>query len=409
MNDFTEVVEITLEQKIETDLVKANVTDAVIGKLKSNYGNLRLASLDDKGGYLEIKDAAKECAKWRNTAVKVCKAGREDAIKVQKLWVAKEKEVVGKILEVETPLDAEIAKFDAEVERKDNEVKWLQEEAYMKRTQELTRMGASYDNGEFSLGNFSMEALLVKESSENIWAEQVFPKFQAEYKIIEAERIEQKRIQDEKDAAIRKEREDFERQQAEFKAQQEAFKKQQEEDQRRKDEETRLQREAEEKKNREIFKHRSGVLSSLGMYFGGDNFYYTNAVLISNEDVISLPENEWVDLITKTTSNITKIKSEAAEKEHARIDAEKKAAEELAAKNEREKIEREQREAEQRRQQEEAKKAEDLLKSGDKANWEALLEHISAITVPPFKSGQYRKVASIVTEKLKEIQNLKPY
>ena len=66
MSEFTEVVEITLEQKIETDLVKANVTDAVIGSLKAKYGTLRLKSVDDKGTYLEIKDGAKECAKWRN-------------------------------------------------------------------------------------------------------------------------------------------------------------------------------------------------------------------------------------------------------------------------------------------------------------------------------------------------------
>ena len=145
------------------------------------------------------------------------------------------------------------------------------------------------------------------------------------------------------------------------------------------------------------------------MRFNGVEFYYGTIILISQKEIVSLPENEWVDFVTKTSASISKSKAEAAEKEQARIEAEKKAAEELAAQREREKMEREQREAEQRRQADEAKKAEELLKAGDKANWEALLEAISKITVPPFKSGQYRKVASIVTEKLKEIQNLKPY
>ncbi|CAK9250149.1 unnamed protein product [Sphagnum jensenii] len=140
------------------------------------------------------------------------------------------------------------------------------------------------------------------------------------------------------------------------------------------------------KKNREIFKHRSGVLSGLDMRFNGVEFYYGTTITISQKEAIALPENEWVDFITATTASISKIKAEEAERRQAKIDAEKKEAEELAATREREKIEREQREAEQRRQQEEAKKAEDLLKAGDKANWDALLGHIAAITVPPSKA-----------------------
>ena len=98
-----------------------------------------------------------------------------------------------------------------------------------------------------------------------------------------------------------------------------------------------------------------------------------------------------------------------AKKELERIASEKEAAEKLAAEKERARIEEENKQAAIKIQQEAARKAEELARAGDKANLEALLEHISAITVPPFKSGQYRKVASIITEKLKEIQNLKPY
>lgn len=403
-----EVIEISLEKKIETELVRANVTDAVLANLKTKYGGMKLKALDDKESYLELKEAAKECSKIRNVAVKLCKAGRADAIKVQGLWIAKEKEVVGKVEEVEKPLDAEIALFDAEVERKANEVKRLQEEAYMKRTQALTHMGALYSDNTFTLGGFSIEANLVKESSEDVWVKSMLPRFQEEFQKIDAERVERERLQAERDAAIQQEREELARQQAAFKEQQEAFAKQQAEEQRRKETEERERKEAEEKKNREVFKHRSGILSGLDMKFNGSEFYYSG-IVIPQANIIAMSETDWTDYVVATTGQIKELKQAAAQREQERIDSERKAAEELAATRERERIAEEQRLAEIKRQQEEARKAEELAKAGDKANWESFIAAVSSILKPTFKSGQYRKIAAIANEKLDEIKSLKPY
>jgi chromosome segregation ATPase len=101
-----------LDDKMEQALSKVNVTNYVIDTLKAKYGDLKLRSMDDKEMYLEIKVAAKEVAKVRNAVVKVCKEGREEAVKIQKQWIAKEKEVIGRIAEVENPLDAQIEAFD---------------------------------------------------------------------------------------------------------------------------------------------------------------------------------------------------------------------------------------------------------------------------------------------------------
>ena len=101
-----------LDEKMEQELVKHNVTDAVIATLKSKYGDLKLRDLNDKENYLIIKSAAKEVAKVRNAVVKACKEGRDEALKIQKAWIAKEKEVLAKVAEVENPLDAQIAAFD---------------------------------------------------------------------------------------------------------------------------------------------------------------------------------------------------------------------------------------------------------------------------------------------------------
>lgn len=378
-----EVIELTLESKIETALVKQNVTDAVINELKSRYGNLRLAAIDDKESYLEIKSAAKDCAKLRNLAKRVCTEGREDAVKIQKLWVAKEKEVIAKIAEVESPLDAEIEKYDAEVERKKNEEKQRQEEAYMQRTQALTKIGANYANNSFNLGDFSLEANLVKESSDEVWNEQIVPEFTKEYQKIEAERIEKERIENEKREAERKQREEFERQQAEFKAQQEAFKKQQEEAERA-EKEREL---AEQKQRMELNEKRLQMIMPYNPYNKG----------ISTANLWAATEEEFIKLLS-----VAKSKHEFEQEEQ------KRAMEEQVAAKERARIEEEQRLAEIKRQQEEAKKAEELAKAGDKAQWDNFIEQVSNINMPTnFKSGQYRKISAIAKGKIEEILNLK--
>lgn len=89
------------ENIITTELAKQNVTEAVIAKLKADYLPLKINGIEDKEGYKKVHDARIVCRDHRTLAEKICKAGREDSIKEQKAWIAKEKEVVAKISEVE--------------------------------------------------------------------------------------------------------------------------------------------------------------------------------------------------------------------------------------------------------------------------------------------------------------------
>ena len=75
------------EEKIKNELVKQNVTEKVIKELQQRYSTL---------------------------AEKICKAGREDAIKEQKLWVSKQKEISDKIKEIENHLQQEENNYDEE-------------------------------------------------------------------------------------------------------------------------------------------------------------------------------------------------------------------------------------------------------------------------------------------------------
>lgn len=104
------------ENIITTELAKQNVTEAVIAKLKADYLPLKINGIDDKVGYKKVHDARIVCRDHRTLAEKICKAGREDAVKEQKAWIAKEKEVVAKISEVEQYLKKQEDAIDKIIE-----------------------------------------------------------------------------------------------------------------------------------------------------------------------------------------------------------------------------------------------------------------------------------------------------
>jgi len=380
------IVTDSLESKIEQDLVAYNVTDAVLSSLKEKFSGLKLKSLDDKESYLEIKEAARECSKVRNLIVKCCKAGREDAVKIQKLWVAKEKEVVAKVTEVEAPLDAEISRFQAEVERLANAEKLRQEEAYMQRTQALTKMSALYSDGCFVLGDFSIEGNLVKESSEDVWKEEILPRFTEEYQKAEADRIEETRKKAEHEAEIKRQQDDLLKQKREFEEQQAEFKKQQDtiaEEERKK---IQSEEREKEKQRNELQNKRLTELLPFNPTGSGVNM----------ATLWNMAESDFAVLLVEKKNEFKKAQEEN-----------KRAIEEQAAQRERDRIAEEQRVMELKRQQEEQLKAEELNKSADKVKFADLISHFEIIKVPGMRSGQYRKKVAIIREKLEEILALK--
>jgi hypothetical protein len=393
----TEIEILPLEKVIENKLIQNNVTEQVLAALKDKYGNLKLKALDDKESYLELKAAAKDCMKVRTLTTKLCKEGREDALKVQKLWIAKEKEILKVVDEVESPLDAEIAKFDAEVERKANEEKQRQEEAYINRQATLTKMGAIYTGGNFVLGEASFEANLVKESSDDVWEEAVVPKFREEYEKIEAVRI----AEEQKVAA---EKAEFEQKQQELARQQEEFRQQQAEMQRKQaeaaaEEQARiaLQENARIAAEQKVIKE---MLSKLqGWAYNGFTVSNNGNIFGSKEEFLALSDEEFDALVSENNAFLQKKEQEAEEKRLADIEA----AKQLAIKQEQERQSEANRIAEEKRLADEAKKAEELAKAGDKAQWEHFIAQVEKLVVPSVKSGQYRKIANTAKQKLEEI------
>jgi hypothetical protein len=380
-----EVIEMSLEKVIETKLVQSNVTEQVIAALKEKYGNLKLKNIDDHETYLEIKQAAKECGKVRTLAVKICKEGREEAVKTQKLWIAKEKEVVGKVGEVESPLDAEIERFDANVARLEAEEKERQESAYINRQAQLTKMDATYVDGSFILGSTSFEASLIKGSPEDTWAESVLPKFQAEYEKIEAVRIEEEKKKQAAEAEAKRQQEEFEKKQAEFKKQQEEFEKKQQEQERIEKEKQHQIELAEQKRKSELQSKRLSLLLPFNPT-GAD---------VDMATLWNLEEDVFEALLqTKKKEFETKQLEQERLAEEQKQDA-IKLAEQEAVKKEQQRI-----------AEEEAKKQAELEAATDKTKWAEFLKEVGNVSFYDMKSTQYRAKMTAARTKINEILGL---
>lgn len=389
-----------LEEVIEKTLVKNNVTESVINSLKEKYSGLSLKSLDDKESYLNIKEARKEVRGVGILVEKLCKIGREDAIAVQKKWLNKEKEILAKIAVVQDPLDAEIKKFDDEVERIANEEKERKEQSFASRQTTLLKMEAKYENNSYTLGNVSYELVNIKEADDEVWNDTILPKYKREFEKIESVRAEEERQKEEAAIKLKEEQEKLAAQQEEFRKQQEAFLNQQKELQELKEKSDREERERqdaiaaeERKKLEEIVSKRSAELRSIGMSYDGSKYDFAD-IYVSKSDVTDLDDLSWQELLQSRTILI-KERKDADEKirEQKRL-ADIEEAKQLALKQERE-----------RKEAEERRRVEELEKSSDKDKWSAFVESLN-VPIPDFKSNIYKGKASSVKSLLKQIQEL---
>jgi colicin import membrane protein len=391
-----EVIELSLVKTIETKLVQANVTEQVLSALREKYAGMKLAAIDDKESYLEIKAAAKECAKVRTLTVKICKEGREEAVKAQKQWIAKEKEIVGQVAEVEDALDAEIKRFDDEVARIEQEEKDRQEEAYINRQAALTKMGAVYSNGEFTLGEASFEANLIKGSSEEVWVDAVLPKFQEEYEKIEAVKIAEQKKKDDEAAELKRQQDELADKKRIFDEQQAAFKKQQEEAQRLEQEKQRADELEKEKIKSVLQKQRFELMFPINPT-GAD---------VDMNNLWALGESDFAEKLAAKTVEFEKAKAEKERlAEEKRLD-DIEAAKQKAIKDEQERVAEQARLDEIKKREAEEKRLSELDAASDKTKWEEFIKQVSVIDMFEMRSGQYRKKMQIAKEKLEEILSL---
>lgn len=398
-----EVEVMDLDGQISNELKKANVTDMVIGQLKERFGSLRLRNNEDHETYLEISAARKEVRKWGVLVEKITKKGREEAIAIQKKWLSKEKEILGKIAEVQDPLDAEIKKFEDEKERKEAEIRRKQEEQFIERQSAILKYGGTFAGAYYTLGEISYEAISIKEADEEIWQEVILPKYRKVYERVEAQRVAEETARREaqekleaEQRAFREQQEAFAAEQAKFKqaqdelakAQQEIERKKREEEEAQLAEKRRIQSELQQKRLTEILPYNK---------YGSD---------VDMGTLWVLAESHFQEILAGKKVAFDKAESERIEREEAQRQAAIDQAKKDAAEREIKRIADEQKAKDIAAQQEAQRLAEEAAKASDSDKWELVIKLLSEMKLPEMKSTIYKRKVAIMKEKLEEIKEL---
>lgn len=92
-------------KQIEIELTKQNFTDTEISRMREAYMALKVEKQGDEVGFAAVKAAKKEVKTFRIAAEKALKSLREPAIAFQKAVVAKEKDIVARLVEIEDHLN----------------------------------------------------------------------------------------------------------------------------------------------------------------------------------------------------------------------------------------------------------------------------------------------------------------
>lgn len=104
--------EIEIAETLPAVLTSAQVTERELRRLETYRGEL-LADVTDAKAAKALDAKRIEVKKARTTAARICKEQREDAVRIQKEWIAIEKGVAERLAPVETHLEAEAARHDA--------------------------------------------------------------------------------------------------------------------------------------------------------------------------------------------------------------------------------------------------------------------------------------------------------
>lgn len=395
--------EVPLEKVINDALVKSNVTDQVIAALKEKYGSLRLKDINDKESYLEVKEARKEVRKVGIVTEKLCKKGREDAVAIQRKWLEKENEILKKIAEIEDPLNAEIERFDNEVERKEIEENKRKEGIYINRQSTLSKLGATYDNGSFVLNNISYEVDLIKNADEEMWTEIILPKYRKVFEEIEAVKVEEENKRKAELAEEKRKRAEFDQQQKKFKEEQELFAKQQQELQEQKDAIAREQRLEQDRKELEdknkkqvIVDARIFKLKDLGFGYNGVSAYvFGDMQVFVDTQIRMLNEEDWNILIESITPRVQELLRESYEK----IQEENK-------KREQELVNKALADQKLKEQQVHLRKEEELTQANDRTKWLSFIAELKMLVHSEMKSPMYKSKQAKAKEKIDEILSL---
>jgi hypothetical protein len=404
-----------LQNKITKELVKRNVTDAVISKLKDEFSGLKLKSPTDKESYLQLKEGRLTVRKVEILGEKAFKKLKEYPNQVRNFILDKEKEFANKFSVIYPNLDEGIKTFEDEQERIEQQERQKKEAAFQNRQATLIKYGAQYNNGSFELNHISYEVDNIRECDEEVWNDIVLPKYKGEFEKVQAEIVRQEnerqaaalKLKEEQDA-LNKEREEMNRQRQELAEAQAAMQKLKDDAEREKRLKAQKETEENEANRRNKISNRQRQLQGLGLNYSSqyDSYIFEDVAVSRIVEIEGMNDDKWNEMVAKITPTIERNKKELEEKRVADAELQKQKDIEIALQAERDRVAKEKADNEIKAAQEKKRKQDELDASGDKSKWEAIVSSISMLSIHEMKSSIYKRKVSILKEKIEEIKAL---
>lgn len=398
-----------LEKALGNEIKKFDPYEKRIAELKELYNLEKLAvnGVADKEGRESLRVAISTLRKmWvatdedRKTIKKpILSAGKSVEDKAQ--WI------ISQLQGIAAPLQAKKDELDVEENRIKAEEAAAKNARFITRTQELTRLGATFDGTNFILDGLQFEATTLKGVDDSIYNENVLPKFQEIFDAKEKIRLEAEQLKKDAEEKQRLEKEEMEKQQKDLRDQQEKLLKEQQEMQRKKDEQA---REDKIKKDREDEKRWRSRLSELNEIGWNGQYAFKrddeNDSVISYQDLIEFDDEAFGiirDLHNKLIAE-AKEKKRIQDEENARLAEEKRLSDLEQAKKEA--ATKAIKEAEEKKIQEEKERQEKLELSSDKDKYAGTIQYLKNTRVYAMRSGQYRKKMMVINDFLADLDKI---
>lgn len=200
-------MENTTVEKIETGLQVLDHREAELIILANKYKDLKIAGVDDKVGYKQVREARIELKTARVSVENDAYGLRENAVKFQKAVIAREKELVAIISTTEKTLQIEEDKYKELLEAIRIEKERNEKERIQNRINALAKFNCAID---------LYEATTMPDDKFNEILTQAEIDFNAEQERIAKAKAEEERLRNEEAERLRLEREELAKQRAEL-------------------------------------------------------------------------------------------------------------------------------------------------------------------------------------------------
>lgn len=413
---------------INAELAKHNVTESILAEIEATSLSLTINGIEDKTGYEAVNKLRIACKNLRVLGTKICKDARAGAIKYQKECIAKEDELETRIKKTEDECAAKQKIIDDEKDKIKQERELKEQALLHERSTKLINLGMVFEKDAYVLDDIKISVTQIKNLDDFVFGS-LFVGVEKKFKENQEIKAQEDLIKAEQETTLKKQAE-------EQLAKEEELKKKEEEitvrEQAIKNAEIKAKEAAEarilaeeiaakqkaqneivarEKATQDILKARKSSLFQLGMAQQADKLIFQD-FMITESQLMQVPEDKWSDGLIKITQRITEIKTRL---EKERIEKETKLQEEAATK-ERLRIEAEQ--IEKTRKENEAKEIAEKEKqrvaalAPDSQKLDDYLKSLYSIVIPEFSTPEYILIGNYTKEALinliKHVSNKKP-